>query len=457
MKTIILSISALFGLVMQTCAQVGVVPTPPTPATPQVEVYSNSTSNGSRSTVTTRHKSTKHGKTEVFTETYTTSSPQQGYDDPLKTKVFSKTYAISKNDKINISNIYGSVTVKTWDKNEVKFDADIKAYENSEEEAQKLIDNVNITSDKRGDDVTFKTNFDDKQGNWGRGLSRGKKWRREVKIHITVYLPATTAITLSQQYGNVELPDFYGPTALKVQYGKLVTGDLKNANNFISAQYTTVDLKDVNKATIKQQYGSGLTIASIGDLTLNAQYATVRIGVIRGNAAIKQQYGSGLSITAVDNLDLDAQYASVKVGTVKNDAHIKMQYGSGLSIEQVGNLSLTAQYSAVKIGKLAGTFTAKVQYGGRLTVDQVLSSSKMINLDTEYATVTLGFAANYGGTLNVDTQYAPFKAGENVTAKKIGVDDDDRHSTSKEYSGTIGRGGSSTVKASVRYNSITLK
>ncbi|RYG15295.1 MAG: hypothetical protein EOO07_15725, partial [Chitinophagaceae bacterium] len=111
MKTIIFSITALFGLFMQTNAQVGGMPTPPpTLATPQVEAYSNSSSkNFSRSTVTTRHKSTKNGKTEEFTESYTISSPQQGqYDDPQKTKSFSKSYSIGKGDKVNISNIYGS-------------------------------------------------------------------------------------------------------------------------------------------------------------------------------------------------------------------------------------------------------------------------------------------------------------------------------------------------------------
>jgi hypothetical protein len=451
MKTIIFSISAILGLSTQINAQVGAIPAPPPPAVPQVQAYSTTTE-------TIHRKSTSDGKTVYDTRSYSTSTTQQDQDDdPQRTKSFSKTYALGKGDKVNVSNIYGQIIVKTWDKSEVKLDADIRAFANSEAEAQKLIDNVIISSLKNDDEALFKAQMEDSNGNWGNGSRNGKRWRREVKIYMTLYLPANAALTATQQYGNLEIPDFSGPTALKVQYGKLVTGDLKNVNNFISAQYTSVDLKDVNKATIKQQYGSGLNIASIGDLNLTAQYATVRIGNIRGNANIKQQYGSGLSISSVDNLDLDAQYASVKIGTVRGDAGIKVQYGSGLTIDQVDNLSLTSQYVAVKVGKLNGNFTAKSQYGGRLTVDHIAASSKIVNLDTEYITVNLGFAANYGGNFNTNVSYSSFKAGENITARRVGDDDDRNYSSKKEYTGTVGRGGASNVRVNARYGSVAFR
>jgi hypothetical protein len=458
MKKIIFSISTLVWVFMQASAQVGALPpAPPTPAVPAVEAYSNSTSNGT-TTVTTRTKTTKNGKTEVVTESYSSNLQQGQYDDPQRTKSFSKSYSLGRGEKVNISNIYGSLIVKTWDKNEVKVDADIRAFANSEDEAQKLIDNVSISSAKNGDEAVFKTQLEDKNSNWGNGSRNGRRWRREVKIFMTVYLPSSAALTASQQYGNVELPDFSGPTSLRVQYGKLITGNLSNTNNFISAQYTSVNLQDVNKATIKQQYGSGLTIASIGDLNLNAQYATVRIGDIKRNASIRQQYGSGLTITSVGgNLDLDAQYASVKVGAIKGDAGIKIQYGSGLNIEHVDNLSLTAQYAAVRVGRLTGNMTAKAQYGSRFSVEKVEASSKIVNIDSEYLGVTLGFAPNYGGSFNVDTQYGSLKTGEGISAKRVGDDDERGSSSRKDYTGSIGRGGASNVKVSVRYSSATFR
>ncbi|WP_199117304.1 hypothetical protein [Pedobacter sp. ASV28] len=456
MKKIII-ISGLLLLAVQVNSQGlgGLSPTAPAPPpTPKSTYDTGETINITRSYSSTTNK----GRTVVtnIESQAVYNNIQDPSDEPQRSKTFSRSFNIGRDDKINISNIYGSIIFKTWDKNEVKVDADIKAYASTDEEAQKLIDNVSISSSKNADEAIFKTSMQEPQGNWGSGSRNGKRWRREVKVYMTVYLPSNVALTASQQYGNIEMGDFSGPTALKVQYGKLTTGNLNNVNNFISAQYASVDMKDINKATIKQQYGSGLSISSIGDLSLNAQYAVVRIGTIKRSANIKQQYGSGLSIESVDNLELNAQYASVKLGTVKGDANIKIQYGSGLSIEQVGNLSLTSQYTGVRIGRITGILTANAQYGSRLSLEKIEASSKMININAEYITVMLDFAPNYGGSLNVDTHYSGFKYGENINAKKMG-DDDRGSSSSKEYSGTIGRGGPSNVKISAKYGSVTFK
>lgn len=383
--------------------------------------------------------------------------PQEYIEEPLKIKKISKSYLLSSNDKVNISNVYGSITFKTWNKNEIKVDAEIKAYASNADDAQKLIDNVTIANAKNGGEVVFKTHVENNKGIWGSGSKNGMRWRREVKIYMTVHLPANTPLSATQQYGNMTIDDYEGPTSLKVQYGRLTTGNLNNENNYISAQYTTVNLKDVNKATIKQQYGSGLTIASIEDLNLNAQYAAVRIGEIKGTANIKQQYGNGLSIASVNQLQLDAQYAAVKLGSVKNSANIKVQYGGGVTIEQIDNLSLTTQYATVTIGQLSGFFTAKSQYGGGLNVRQIVPSSKEINLDTEYITTTLGFAPNYGGSLNVNAHYSSFKAGDNVNAKRLDNDDKKSYRSIKEYSGTVGKGGPSTIKVTARYSTVTFR
>ncbi|MNQ97329.1 hypothetical protein D3C85_1129710 [compost metagenome] len=101
--------------------------------------------------------------------------------------------------------------------------------------------------------------------------------------------------------------------------------------------------------------------------------------------------------------------------------------------------------------------TAKAQYGSRLSVEKVEASSKIVNIDSEYLSVNLGFASNYGGSLNVDTQYGSLKAGEGINARRVGDDDERGSSSRRDYAGTIGKGGSSNVKVSVRYSSATFR
>jgi hypothetical protein len=187
----------------------------------------------------------------------------EGDDDPMRSKTFTKTFAAGNTDKIVLGNTYGSIVIKIWDRKEVKADIDIKAYSNDEAGTQKLLDGVTIEAGKSGDQIVFKTKLEE-QGNWGRGSRLGRKWRREVKIDYVVYMPASNALTMSQNYGNIAMADLSGPLYAKVQYGNFAAQNLSNSNNYISVQYGNTNIQNVTKAVVKQQYGSGLTIGTAG-------------------------------------------------------------------------------------------------------------------------------------------------------------------------------------------------
>lgn len=346
-----------------------------------------------------------------------TSDVQDG--DPVKSKTFTKSFVIDKNDKVNLSNQFGGITIKTWDKNEIKVDVDIKAYAKTDADAQKLLDQVSISASKDGDMVAFKTNMEDRSGNWGSSRNGKNSWRREAKVFYVVYMPAGNSLTASQQYGNIVLDDFSGPTSLKVQYGNLNAGNLTNSNNYISIQYGKGTVKDMGGATIKHQYGGGVTIGNVGNLDLNAQYTSANISSVRGTAIVKHQYGSGTTIGSVS-----------------------------------GTISVNTQYAPIKIGNLKGDINCRAQYG-KVIVDDI-EAGKDVNVDAQYSSVSLGFATNYNADFEVKTQYGGFSYGSNVNAKKQGEGERD-YSQNKNYIGQIGKGGSAKVLVKTQYNSVTFK
>lgn len=367
-----------------------------------------------------------HAKTILTSDSIFLSAPNTFYiqkddeqGDAEKTKYYSKTYLIDKNDKVALINKFGSITIVTWNKNEVKIDAEIKAYANSDAEAQKLIDGVEVMATKEANLISFKNTLENTNGSWGRGSRNGKNWRREVKVSLTVYMPASNALSATQQYGNIQMDDFSGPTSILVQYGNFTANSLKSKNNYIKIQYGKCDIKDVNQAKINHQYGGGVTIGSIGEVELLAQYTDVNIGEIKQASTIKQQYGNGISI------------------------------GSA------GPLTATVQYSTLKIGNLEGSLTSKVQYG-KIIIDEVRLDCKAIDINADYANVNMGFVTNYNSDFEVHTNYGSFRYEGNVSAKKLG-DDDKHYSSSKSYTGTIGKGGNSTITIKSNYGGVTFK
>lgn len=341
----------------------------------------------------------------------------QEQDDATKNKTLSKSFSVDRNDKVSLTNTFGSTTVQTWAKNEVKIDADIRAYAKDADEAQKMIDDLIITINKEGDQVTFKSTLQNKGSNWGRGSKNGRSWRREIKVYLKVYMPKNLALKATQQYGNLQVPDLTGSTSLKVQYGNLTAGSLENTNNYINVQYGKATLQKVSEGRINVQYGSGLSISSANDL------------------------------------ELEAQYTSVRLGTVRNNLQAKVQYGSGLSANYLGSLNLTLQYAGLNVKELAGNFTGKVQYG-RLNIGQVNGTCKVFNADLDYTPANLTFSANYGADLNVNTHYAGFSYSDRFNVKKAG--DEKSSSISKQYKGTVGNGGGN-LQINSNYGSITIK
>lgn len=353
--------------------------------------------------------------------TYGDKTQEVQDDAPFKGKSFTKSFSLDKNDKINLSNQYGSITIKTWDKNEIRVDVDLKAYAKTESEAQKLLDNVSINATKAGDLVSYKTEMGSRNGNWGSNVRNGKTiWRREVKVNYIVYMPNDNALTASQQYGNIIMGDFSGPTSIKLQYGNLTAGNLTNTNNYLSIQYGKGDIKDMGGADIKHQYGNGLTIGTISNtLNLNAQYTAVKIAAVKGAASIKHQYGSGTTIGSVS-----------------------------------GSLNVNTQYCAIRIGTLRGNLTSKAQYGK--VIIEGIDADKDVDIEAQYTDVNLGFATNYNADFNVSTNYGSFKYGPSITTKRIG-DDERSYSSSKKYTGQISKGGSNRINVKSQYSDIVFK
>lgn len=385
--------------------------------------------------------------------TTTTVTSYQNDDANMRSKTFSKGFAVDNGDKIVLSNQYGSIQIKVWDRKEIQVDVDIKAYGNTDQDAQKLLDEVSIQASKSGDQVSYRTKMDRENGNWGSGSRNGKKWRREVRINYVVNMPAANALTLSQTYGSATMGDLSGALYAKVQYGNFNAQNLSNTNNYVSVQYGNCNIQSLNGAVIKQQYGSAVTIGTVNTLDLNAQYAGVKITTIKGNANIKQQYGSGVTIGSVDNLTLNAQYANINLGTIKGNANIDQQYNN-LSIGSVGKLNLKSQYTSVTLGALNGDGNFDMEYN-KLSIAEISNACKTLSVNGQYVGISLGFNSNYNADLDVHTNYASFKYADRVTARLL--NDTKDYSSTKDYSGKIGNGSGATVKIKSDYGSVTIK
>jgi hypothetical protein len=251
----------------------------------------------------------------------------------MKTKNFTKTYTVDGDDKLQIDNRFGKITVNTWAKNEFKVDVEIKAYANEDADAQKLLDQVSITDKKDNSVIGFTTvigDNDHKNTFWGTWTTNGKTTVRKTVINYIVYMPAKSPLTITNRYGGTVLPDLYGKLNINNSYGNLSAKSLTNAANVISVKYGSADIENLVGSDLDVAYGN-LNLTSADKLNADVSYGSAKIGKLNASGTINVKYG-GLQIIGLDkalkSLSVNSSYSPVKLGALGNaDFDVTVHYG----------------------------------------------------------------------------------------------------------------------------------
>ncbi|RYE29176.1 MAG: hypothetical protein EOP42_15005 [Sphingobacteriaceae bacterium] len=233
-----------------------------------------------------------------------------------KTKTISKSYAVDKNEKLSINNQYGKITVNTWNKMEFKVEVEVTVGMDDEAETQKLLDGVEIVSSQDEGSVSFKTIIPERTSNnsfFGFNRSNGN---RTITINYTVFMPVKNALSITNRFGSVILPDLEGPVTLNNSYGSLVTKALDNVANELNLNFGNATIESLNGGNLKFNYGN-LKIGTANNLNVVSGFSPVSIDLLKSSGNIKVNYGSGLKIGNIDknlkNLDINASFTSVSL------------------------------------------------------------------------------------------------------------------------------------------------
>lgn len=284
----------------------------------------------------------------------------------VKSKTYSKSYPVDGNDKLQIDNHYGNVTVNTWNKNEFKVNVEIKAYANADADAQKLLDQVEINDNKNNSVIAFATMIGDSNHKsfWSILNIDSKTAVRKTVINYTVYMPAKNPLTITNSYGAVTLPDLSGKVTIKSSYSNLTSRALTNADNTINIKYGSANMESLVGSNLQVAYGS-LNLQWAQNLKANISYSTAKIGKISNSATINVSYGDGLQIGSLDknlkNLSVNSNYATVKIGTeTYNNVNFVVNTHLG-DFSYDNGINITSKSPADK-----GNWSANQNYKGRI-------------------------------------------------------------------------------------------
>lgn len=230
-------------------------------------------------------------------------------------KNYSKTYTVNANDKLVIDNLYGKISVNTWNRNDIRVDIQVKVAARDEADAKQLLNKVSINNKKIGSKVSFKTNIA-KESVWNLISGNNKNIFRRIEINYNIYMPTHNALDISNQWGIIELPDFEGKVVINCSYTNLIAQSLSNTAE-IHINNGDAKIAKLQKSDLNISYGN-LSLGSADKLTAVVNFSSAKIGKINTSGVINMQYGTGLQIDDLDknmkNLSVNSSFSNVKLG-----------------------------------------------------------------------------------------------------------------------------------------------
>ncbi|RZK92268.1 MAG: hypothetical protein EOO62_33425, partial [Hymenobacter sp.] len=240
---------------------------------------------------------------------------------------------------------YGHVRVSTWNKPEMKVEAELIARAETAAGAEQLLSSLGVQwldYDARTGGVAVSSQF----GPALKGKCSGAGCRYE--INYTVWLPSTTALRLATSFADVTVADdWQGPAQLTVNYGTLRTGRLNGASNAMHIANGDATLPYAKQAT------------------LEADYARLRLD-------------------AGEVIELRTNYSDVDMGTV-HDLTVNSKYG-GVALGTVHTLRGSSGYSHFRVDKLSDGLDMAVRYCPDFEVRDMGANFRQITLDGGYST-----------------------------------------------------------------------
>ncbi|MDE3252045.1 MAG: hypothetical protein KGO92_04515 [Bacteroidota bacterium] len=234
--------------------------------------------------------------------------------DVAKSKTYSKSYALSNSDKVLLDNSFGEMKINTWSKNEVKVDVSITVKAGTEENAQRILDIVNIEDGKNNGEVFFKTHLNNKKDDWKEN-NKEKNQHTSFNINYTVYLPTATTLEATNQFGAMVIGDYEGPVTLNSKFGSLTAGKLGNAKK------------------VKVEFGKA-TIESMHNGDLSIHFSRAQVNQLSGDIDADFQQSNGVKINLenqLTKLDIKNNFSKVYLVADKNlsaSFDIKTSFGS---------------------------------------------------------------------------------------------------------------------------------
>lgn len=270
--------------------------------------------------------------------------------------------------------------------------------------------------------------------------------------------------TLSLNGETVFLSNRYGPMKIEhwdrneVKVTAHVTASARD-NEFAKKVLDRISVKDEKKTDVlsfETSLEPWSNDGSNGGYEMNIEYTVYVPASARLHA--ENSYGP-LSIgNHSGTVELICRYGALTAGRLSGNPSIAVDYGKAKIAAMAGG-KLIGKYSRIDIDMLSGEVSGELQYCSSfdLPVDNTL---KRLELKTNYTNVYLAAPQDFSASYDITTTNARFTTKAALAVKEDNPENGsgrmNPYSNTHRYSGTVGKGGNTTITIKSNYGNVRM-
>ena len=187
-------------------------------------------------------------------------------------KTINKSYNVTSEDKLEIENQFGNVSIATWDKDEITVDVEISAKAATEQKVEDIMNEIEVKELRSEHIINFKTKVGSIHSDKSDKRDRGDE-ERTFYIDYVVHMPAANRLQIENSFGKVSVPSIKGEVNLTSKFGSLEAGTLDNVDA-IDVEFGKCSIGQVNDGKIIFKFNKESNIGQVnGSVTITSEFS----------------------------------------------------------------------------------------------------------------------------------------------------------------------------------------
>jgi Putative adhesin len=308
-----------------------------------------------------------------------------GFSDPRLAFEFSEEASqpiSADNATLEVVNKFGNVALLVHDSPTIKVKLQEKVRANDEAQGREIANQLKVVIDRKETGFRVSTNRE----------NLPDASRRRLETHLSVWVPKSMAVTVSNEHGQVSLDGVSGRHSISNVHGsvtvKNVDGDLRVENRHGAVRVFGI----TGDASIKNKYGAVEVEAVGGKTQVENAHGPVDVRKLKGAASLSNRYGRVVCDDLEAGLIIDSKHAEVRGQNVGGDVEV------------------AGSYRNIGLGNILGSISVKGQHGD-ISIKNSQPPVKPIVIDAEYGGVEITLPKESRFELDASSKYGKFVSG----------------------------------------------